>query len=147
MPRMPRPIFTQEWQAGAAASVNTAMPAVLRLFRPGTRVYVPETNSYNTTVVDLYGGDEGGKGRVQPLRSSRFEPAPMDSAYWQTVLISVPIADVLGVDFRVGDQARVLSAPLNPDIQKYQYNVNEIIDSSNPFERTLLCAVTLEATT
>lgn len=144
VPRAARPIFTAEWQAGGARAVGTAMPATLRLFRKNPeRIYDPETNTYIDDPIELYEG----KGRVQPLRSSRFEPAPMDSAYWQTVLLSVPIAPVLTVDFRVADQARVLVSPLNPAILKYQYMVNEIIDSSNPFERTLLCTVSLEATT
>lgn len=120
------------------------MPATVRLFRKNPeRIYDPETNTYIDDPIELYTG----KSRIQPLRSSRFEPAPMDSSYWQTVLISVPIAPVLGIDFRVADQARVNEAPLNPAILKYQYVVNEIIDSSNPFERTLLCTVSLEATT
>lgn len=141
MPRTPRPIFTQEWQAGLSRAVRTAMPAEVRFFETGDSIYVPEENDYVTDTTTLYEGIA----RVQPLRSSRFEPAPMDSSYWQTVLISVPIEDVAGVDFRVGHQARVTLSPLNPAILKYQYNVNEIIDSSNPFERTLLCAVPLDA--
>jgi hypothetical protein len=137
MPREPRPIFTERWQEGLSSVAKTGMPATLRLFRLGERVYDPETNTYVDTTETLYTG----KARVQPLRSSRFEPAPMDSAYWQTVLIE----DAQGVDFRVADQARVTEAPLNDSLLKYQFVVNEIIDSSNPFERTLLCAVTLEA--
>ena len=141
MPREPRPIFTERWQEGLSAVAKTGMPATLRLFRLGERVYDPATNTYVDTTETLYEG----MARVQPLRSSRFEPAPMDSAYWQTVLISIPIEDAQGVDFRVADQARVTEAPLNDSLLKYQFVVNEIIDSSNPFERTLLCAVTLEA--
>jgi hypothetical protein len=141
MPREPRPIFTERWQEGLSAVAKTGMPATLRLFRLGERVYDPATNTYVDTTETLYTG----KARVQPLRSSRFEPAPMDSAYWQTVLISIPIEDAQGVDFRVADQARVTEAPLNEALLKYQFAVNEIIDSSNPFERTLLCSVDLEA--
>lgn len=141
MPRAPRPVFTQAWQDGMAATTRTTMPATVRLFRKDPeRVYNPVTNTYDEIPTELYTG----VGRVQPLRSSRFEPAPMDSSYWQTVLISVPIADVKDVDFRVSDQGRVLEAPLNPAIQNYQYVVTEIIDSSNPLERTLLCSVSLD---
>lgn len=141
MPLSPRPLFNERWQAGLSAVAQTGMPATLRLFRLGERVYDPATNTYVDTTETLYEG----KARVQPLRSSRFETAPMDSAYWQTVLISIPIEDAQGVDFRVADQARVTEAPLNDALLKYQFVVNEIIDSSNPFERTLLCSVTLEA--
>jgi hypothetical protein len=144
MPRPMRPLFTQRWQDGLAPAMRSAMTATLRLFRVGTPVYIPETNSYTDASVALYGGTEGAPGRVQPLRSSRFEPAPMDASYWQTVLISVPIQDVQAVDFRPGDQARVLESPLNFAIEDYQYVVTEIIDSSNPLERTLLCSVSLE---
>ncbi len=144
MPRAMRPLFTARWQAGMAPAMRSAMPATLRIFRVGTPVYVPATNSYTDASTTLYGGSTGAPGRVQPLRSSRFEVAPMDSSYWQTVLISVPIEDVQAVDFRPGDQARVLASPLNPAIENYQYVVDEIIDSSNPLERTLLCNVSLE---
>lgn len=141
MPRMPRDIFTPEWQAAGAASVGTAMPATVRLFRLGTPVYNPATNTYSDASVTLYSG----KARVQPLRGSRYEIQSMDSQYVQAVLISVPISPVQGVDFRVGNQARVLTSPLNTINTEYQYVVNEVIDSSNPLERTLLCSVTLEA--
>lgn len=145
MPRPTRPVFTLRWQAGMAATMRAVMPATLRIFRPGAPVYNPATNTYSDVSTALYGGTEGAPGRVQPLRSSRFEPAAMDSSYWQTVLLSVPIQDVQSVDFRVGDQARVLESPLNFSIEDYQYVVTEIIDSSNPLERTLLCSVSLEA--
>lgn len=149
MPRMPRPIFTPEWQAAGAAAVETAMPAVVRIFRLGESVYVPEENDYATETIELYGPTEGvpgsGKARVQPFRGSRYENQPMDSQYSQTVLISVPILTTQGVDFRVGNQARVLESPLNTINTAYQYVVTEIIDSSNPLERTLLCNVSLEA--
>lgn len=148
MPRMPRPIFTQEWQDGLARSVQTAMPAVVRIFTLGERVYVPEENDYVIETVQLYGPIDGvagsGKARVQPLRSSRYEIQPMDSAYVQTILISIPIAAAQGVDFRPGNQARVLESPLNTINTDYQYVLNEIVDSSNPFERTLLFTVNLE---
>lgn len=144
MPRMPRPIFTQEWQDGAARAVETAMPAVLSIYRLGERVYVPEENAYVAETIYLYGGEEGAKGRVQPLRSSRYEPAPMDSTYSQVILVSVPIAAAQGVDFQVADIVRVLSSPLNTINTKYRYTVTEISDSSNPFERTLQCVMNLE---
>lgn len=144
MPRPARPIFTQKWQDGLARSAETAMPADVDMFRKDPeRVYNPETNSYTDVSTILYTG----KARVQPLRSSRFEAAPMDSSYWQTVLISIPISEGKNIDFRVGDQARVNEAPLNPTVLKYQYTVNEIIDSANPFERTVLCSVKLDVTT
>lgn len=149
MPRPPREIFTDRWQAGLARAVETAMPAVVRIYRnSGTPVYDPLTNTYTVPTIDLYGPTEGvarsGKARVQPLRSSRYEIQPMDSVYVQTVLISVPIGETQGVDFRASDKAQVLSSPLNEVNTGYQYIVNEIIDSSNPFERTLLCSVNLE---
>lgn len=149
MPRRMRPLFTQRWQAGMASAMRSAMPATLRIFRlTDARVYDPVTNTYSGGVEELYGPVDGVEGsgcaRVQPLRSSRYEIAQMDSSYWQTVLLSVPIQDVQTKDFRPGDQARVLESPLNFAIEDYQYVVNEIIDSSNPLERTLLCTVSLE---
>lgn len=148
MPRAPRPIFTQRWQDGLARSVETAMPAVVRIFTVGESVYVPEENDYAIETVTLYGPTEGvpgsGKARVQPLRSSRYEIQPMDSTYVQTILISIPIGEAQGVDFRPGNQARVLESPLNTINTDYQYVLNEIVDSSNPFERTLLFTVNLE---
>lgn len=142
MPRMPRPIFTPEWQAAGAAAVETAMPATIRIFRySGEPEYDPATNTYVRPTETLYEG----MARVQPLRGSRYEPSPMDSTYAQTVLLSVPISAAQGTDFRVSNQARVLTTPLNTVNTEYQYVVTEIIDSSNPFERTLLCSVNLEA--
>lgn len=146
MPRMPRDIFTPEWQAAGAASVDTAMPAKVRIYRIDTEdsVYDPETNTYVFATETLYGGEPGAKARIQPLRGSRYEIAPMDSQFVQAVLVSVPIATSQGVDFKVSDRVLVLESALNTINTAYQYVVNEILDSSNPLERTLLCSVILE---
>ncbi len=140
MPRAPRPIFTQEWVDALSPGRETAMPCKVNIYVLGDRIYDEATNTYiydKTTVYD-------GIARVQPLRSAQQRILPNDNTFVQQVLISVPISATKDTDFRLGYQARVSDAPLMPSLSKYQYVMQEFMDSGNPIERTFLFTVDQE---
>lgn len=128
-------IFTQGMVAAMQPSVTSVMAAVGRVYRAERGPYNPETNDYPLTYVF----DITTKMRVQPLRSATPRIVPNNTTDVQTVLFSVPVNNLGSVDLRTGDQVRVTSAPLNPILMNYTYIVFEIMDSSNPLERTFLC--------
>lgn len=129
-------VFTPEWVAMASPSPEKGMTAKGEIFNPsvqgatwvaGTGLTVPKAS--------WYGAGGLGKMRVQPLRDTQNT----DGDWNQTVLVSVPITGPFtpGMEARVGFSLKVSSAPLNPELTKYLYTCIEVMDSSNPVERTL----------
>lgn len=143
MPLTPTPpnVFTQAWVDGLKHAPEAGMAATVDIYTLGDKVYNPATNQYEFTKTFLYQG----KARVQPLRSATPRIMPNNTTSVQTVLISLPIDAVKTEDIRPSVQVRVTSAPLNPSLLMYQYVVKEIVDSSNPLERTILTEVNQEA--
>lgn len=137
MPRASRPIFTQEWVDALTPGRQSAMPCKVSIYVLGERTYIEETNSYEYVKTVVYDGIA----RVQPLRSAQQRILPNDNTFVQQVLISVPISVTKDTDFRLGFQARVSEAPLMPSLTKYQYVMQEFMDSGNPIERTFLFTV------
>ena len=133
-------VFSQAWVDGLKHVPELGMQAKIELYTLEKGAYDPATNTYTNNKTMHYAG----KARVQPLRSAVPRIVPNDSTLVQTVLISMPIDKLLGVDIRPQMQVRVTEAPLNPSLTRYQYVVKEIIDSSNPLERTILTEVNEE---
>lgn len=128
-------IFTQGMVDAMQPSVTSVMAAEGRIYRSVRGEYDEATNTFPLTYVY----DITSKMRVQPLRSATPRIIPNNTTDVQTVLVSVPISALGATDVRPGDQVRVTSAPLNPTLTKYTYIIFEIMDSSNPLERTVLC--------
>jgi hypothetical protein len=66
-----------------------------------------------------------------------------DDTTAQTVLFSIPVTEN-DLDLRTDLLADVTVSPLNPDLVHYQYTIAQIMDSSNPIERTFFCTVNQE---
>lgn len=129
-------VFTPEWVAMASPSPESGMIAKGEIFdtNGGTATWTPGTGM-STSKTTWYGAGGLGKMRIQPLRDTQNT----DSDWNQTVLVSVPITGPFtpGMEARVGFGLKVSSAPLNPELTKYVYTCIEVMDSSNPVERTL----------
>lgn len=138
-----RGIFSPAFVEALRGAPEAAMDAVVRVFDPDTvnAVLDPETNTYTNTFTPLYTGIA----RVQPLRGANEQTNAGNPTTVQTVLFSIPI-EYKDLDLRPGLQATVMSSELNPVLTKYQYVIKEIIDSSNPIEKTFLCSVNQEIT-
>lgn len=119
------------------------MIASVQFYDPTTAeaVYDPTTNTY-ITVPDIL---LTCKARVQPIRSAAIKDRAADSTTVQTVLVSIPIGLAKNLDLRPRHRGRVLSSPLMPVLSNFIYVVREVMDSSNPIERTFYFDVNQEA--
>lgn len=127
-------LFTPEFVAMASSTPELGMVAKGEIFTTsgGTASWTPGTGmTVNKTT--WYGPNR--KMRVQPLR----ETNNVEGDWTQTVLVSVPITGPFtpGMDASIGMALKISSAPLMPELTKFLYTCVEIMDSSNPVERTL----------
>lgn len=141
-------LFTKEWQERYAPIVERSMVATIEIFVPGERIWDQETDTWSSNDEIIYGplvpdAQSDGRARIQPVRASKFDYVPGNNTDTQNVLISIPVR-YNDIDVRPKMQIRVLASPLNTLLMKYQYVFNEIMDSSNPIERTLYCTVNQE---
>lgn len=136
-----RDLFSEAWVQALRGAPESAMSAAVRVFDPKshTAVYDAAENDYTVDLVSIYQG----KARVQPLRSAGQVSDPINPTTVQAVLVSIPIANK-ALDLRTGLQMFVLASPLNPTLVNYKYVISEIMDSSNPIEKTFLCTVNQE---
>jgi hypothetical protein len=137
-----REIFSEAWVQAVRSAPESAMTASISLFRPSgiPPVYNSATGEYTSSPdTVLYTG----LARVQPLRTASKRDNPGNETSVQQVLFSIPIANK-AVDLRTDVQARVILCALNPALVTYRYHVSEVMDSSNPIERTFLCVVDQE---
>lgn len=136
------PLFSPAWVAALAPSAQAAQVATVRIYDPNVSqtVYDPIANTWVTATTEVYFG----AARVQPLRGANQAPSTGNDTRVQSVLFALPIAATSALDFRTGLQAQVIDSPLNPSLLGYQYVLVEIMDSSNPVERTLIFTVNQE---
>jgi len=133
-------LFTPEWVQAVKTAPESGMTATVRLYKEVRGAFDPSTNDYAKTVTEYYTG----KARVQPMRETRFVAQPNDSASVQKVLVSFPIDDLLGVEVPMDAQLRVTKCVLNPVLTKNQFIITDLMDSSNPVERTFMFQVIQE---
>lgn len=139
-----RPLFNMQWQAGLAKAVQPAQIATVQIYDPATStsVFNPATNKFTNVPVVVYYGPA----RVQPVRGAGFSTNGVgDDTTIQGVRMQLPINATLGIDFRTKHRGKVIDSPLFPTLTKYVFTLREIMDSSNPFERTLEFDVNQEA--
>jgi len=135
-----RPLFTQKWVDGLRASAESAMVAEVSIYTVvGEPQYDPDTDSWTAETTTYYSG----KARVQPIRSVLTAEAPGNTSTVQGVRIQIPIS-AFADDFRPGMQVAVTSSPLNATLTEFEYHLSGVVDSSNPFERTLEAKVNQE---
>lgn len=137
----PRALFSQAWVDSIKGAPESAMVATVLITDPhsSTRVYDPETDTWNDVSTIVYTG----KARVQPLRSAVQKASPGNETTVQTVLVSLPISEK-STNYRPGLVLEVLTAPLGPALLGYQFVLNDVVDSSNEIERTLMFQVNQE---
>lgn len=135
-----RPLFTERWAAGLAPVAEAGMVAQIEVYQiVGEGQYDLETDSWTVETEEFYDG----KARVQPVRSSREVQNTGDPTMVQRVRFQIPRGDYgLLPDQRV----RVTSSPLNPALERSEFVIVEITDSSNPFETTFEATTNLEVT-
>jgi hypothetical protein len=114
----------------------------------GAKTYDAETNTWSGNATDLYTGPA----RIQPPTSSATDTTQdYNPTNLQTVRVILPLgknslAGSGGIvpDIRPNNRIRVTSSPYNTTLENFIYVVVGVLNSSNAWERTLLCKADIE---
>lgn len=126
--------------------------AQIEIFEPttATQVYNPTTNTWTVTSNPVWTGPA----RVQPISlngTTGSEASDYNPSLFQNVKIQISngrntlsgsSGDV--PDIRTNYQVRVTSSPYDSTLEKFVFVVTSVLNSSNAWERTLLCKVDIE---
>lgn len=112
-----------------------------------TQVYNPITNTWEVTSTPVWIG----KARIQPIMTAGNEGEDYNPSLFQNVKVQISngrneVAGSNGAipDIRANYQIRVSSSPYNTTLEKFVFVVTSVLNSSNAWERTLLCKVDIE---
>ena len=123
--------------------------ATVDIYNPasGDQEYNAESNTWTGTTTPLYTGPA----RIQPVASVTETTLEYNPTTIQNVRVILPygkntIEDSEGIvpDIRPNDRMRVTASPYNTNLEKFIYVVIGVLNSSNAWERTLLCRVDTE---
>lgn len=135
-----RPLFTQKWVDGLRASAEAGMVAEISIYETtGEPVYDPDTDTWTAETTTYYSG----KARVQPIRSVLTAEAPGNTSTVRAIRLQIPVTEFAD-DLRPGMLVAVTASPLNTFLLEFEYVLSGVVDSSNPFERTLEAKVNQE---
>lgn len=139
----PTQLFTKRWQDEVSPVPESGMAGTVRVYDPnlGDAEWDFDAGEWTGTAPDIYTGPA----RIQPLRSTNDKAQPGDSTTVQQVLVSIPVSRAAGVEFETFHQAVITASPLNADLGRYVFALRELMDSTNPLERTLIFTVNQEA--
>lgn len=112
------------------------------------RAYNATTNTWDSTQTAIWAGNA----RIQHVRNENDRNLIGNNTITQTVQVQIDFSGntISGssgamVDIRPGNFLVVNSSPIDPMLQKFVYIVKSVVNSSNPWVRTLLCDVDMEA--
>lgn len=129
------------WTTHNAGIVESLMLAQVEIYDAefSERTYDATTNVWSGTATTLYTG----KARIQPLTGASDAPSEYDPTVLQSVRVQIPLTDSTP-DIRPSHRLKVTSAPENPALEDFVYIVMGVLNSSNAWERTLMCRVDTE---
>ena len=117
--------------------------AEVEIYNPanGSQEYDAETNTWTGSKVSKWVG----RARVQPIGASGDAGDVYNPTLFQNVKVQLAYghnelagSDGAMPDFRPNDRMIVTSAQFNPDLEKFIFVVTGVLNSSNPWEKTLL---------
>jgi len=123
--------------------------ATVTVYNPSSedKTYDADTNTWSGSNTDLYAGPA----RIQPENRITDGVQEFNPTTLQNVNIILPynkntLEGSNGVlpDIRPNDKIRVTASPYNLTLEKFIYSVTGVLNSSNAWERTLLCRVDIE---
>jgi hypothetical protein len=113
----------------------------------GDQVYNPATNSFSGSSVPLYIGPA----RIQPTSNPTDTVDDFNPTSLQVVRVILPLnrntvagSDGLLPDIRPNNRVRVTASPYNTALLSFAYEVIGVLNSSNAWERTIICRVNME---
>lgn len=123
--------------------------AQVEIYNPatGSQAYDATTNTWSGTATQLYNG----RARVQPIGAAGDTGDTYNPTLFQTVKVQIAYNknEITGAtaampDIRPNDRMRITSSTYNESLTKFIYVVTGVLNSSNAWERTLLCRVDIE---
>lgn len=123
--------------------------ATVRIYNTeaGEQTYDPATNTFSGSTSDLYTG----QARIQPISNPTDTAEDYNPTALQSVRVVIPLnkntldgTDGVVPDIRPNDRMVVSSSPYNSTLEKFVYTVIGVMNSSNAWERTLICRVDTE---
>ena len=113
-----------------------------------TRTYDAATNTWSTSETAVWAG----KARIQPTRSSTTPNTIGNATAVRQVEMQLDFRGntLTGsggamTDIRPGNYIIVSDSPVDEQLKKFVYIVRAVVNSSNPWQRTLLCDVDMES--
>ena len=120
--------------------------AQISLYHPDTdtKTYNATTNTWTGTSTPVWSGNARiqsiGNANSTNIADSTYNPTTVQSVRFQ---IPFPVGADL-VDIRPNDKVIITNSPYDATLTKFVYIVTNIINSSNPWERTFMCRVDTE---
>jgi len=113
-----------------------------------SRTYNATTNTWDTSETAVWAG----KARIQPNTGSTTPNAVGNatSAHQVTMQLDFKGNTLTGsngamTDIRPGNYIIVTDSPVDEQLKKFIYIVRSVINSSNPWQRTIVCDVDMES--
>ena len=118
------------------------MLATVQIYNPasGSQTYDAVENNWTGSTTVLYTG----KARIQPVNAVNEVSDNYNPTFIKTVRVQIEALQPGMADIRPNDRMKVTSCASNTALQKFVYIVTDVMNSSNPWERTLLCKVDTE---
>lgn len=105
------------------------------------RVYNAAENTWDTNETSVWSGNA----RIQHMGSGSDRNLSGNNTDVQRVEIQINFSGVDMADIRPGNYVIVSSSPLDANLTKFVYIVKSVVNSSNPWVRTLVCEVDMES--
>jgi hypothetical protein len=131
-------------------SVSRALNlATVEIFKTGVggNTYDAATNTWTSTTEAVYSG----RARIQQVNavsetSDNYNPTFVKTVRVQIAYNTNEASGAVGAmpDIRPGQKMRVTASPYNESLTKFIYVVTDVLNSSNSWERTILCRVDTE---
>lgn len=136
-----RSAIDPRWTTHHSGVVESLMLAQIEIYDAdfSERTYNATSNTWSGTAISLYTG----KARIQPLTSVTDEASDYNPTVLQSVRVQIPLTSTTP-DIRPSHRLKVTSAPGNPALEDFVYIVMGVLNSSNAWERTLMCRVDTE---
>lgn len=114
----------------------------MQIYNPasGSQTYDAVENNWSGSTTLLYTG----KARIQPVNAVNEMSDSYNPTFIKTVRVQIEAWRTGMAEIRPNDRMKVTLCAANKSLEKFVYIVTDVMNSSNPWERTLLCKVDTE---
>ena len=137
------------WLTHNRGVLSALQLASVEIYNPGnnSQAYNAQTNTWSDTSTEVYTG----RARVQPVNAINESGDNFNPSFVKTVRVQISYnknelagATAAMPDIRPNYKMRVTASEYNQTLTKFIYVVTDVLNSSNSWERTLLCRVDTE---